>query len=52
MLLLTAWFAKPANGSPKPLTPAEWGRFSQRLNEKQIAPKALLVDAARKASGS
>ena len=43
ILLLTTWFAKPATGDPKPLTPTEWGRFAQWLKETGVAPGILLA---------
>ncbi|MFA7096649.1 MAG: DNA-processing protein DprA [Gammaproteobacteria bacterium] len=43
VLLLTAWFTKPANGDPQPLTPTEWGRFALWLKEQGILPEALLT---------
>jgi predicted Rossmann fold nucleotide-binding protein DprA/Smf involved in DNA uptake len=42
VLLLTAWFSKPAKGEPKPLTPKEWGRFALWLKDKGLSPEALL----------
>ena len=43
VLLLTAHFSKPAPGDPKPLTPAEWGRFALWLKEQGQTPEALLT---------
>lgn len=43
VLLLTAWFSKPAKGDPKPLSPTEWGRFAQWLKEKGAVPEMLLT---------
>lgn len=42
VLLLTAWFSKPAKSDPKPLTPAEWGRFALWLKSRSLAPEDLL----------
>jgi predicted Rossmann fold nucleotide-binding protein DprA/Smf involved in DNA uptake len=44
ILLLTAYFGKPAKGDPKPLTPSEWGRFAQWLRENAVHPEALLFN--------
>jgi predicted Rossmann fold nucleotide-binding protein DprA/Smf involved in DNA uptake len=43
MLLLTAWFNKPAQGDPRPLSPAEWGRFAQWLKDRDTTPECLLA---------
>jgi predicted Rossmann fold nucleotide-binding protein DprA/Smf involved in DNA uptake len=43
VLLLTAWFTKPAKEDPKPLAPAEWGRFALWLRENGMAPELLLA---------
>jgi predicted Rossmann fold nucleotide-binding protein DprA/Smf involved in DNA uptake len=45
VLLLTAWFSKPAKDAPKPLTPSEWGSFALWLKEKGLTPE-VLVDRA------
>jgi len=42
VLLLTAWFTKPAKDDPKPLTPAEWGRFAAWLRAKGKTPESLM----------
>jgi predicted Rossmann fold nucleotide-binding protein DprA/Smf involved in DNA uptake len=42
VLLLTAYFSKPAEGSPRPLSPTEWGRFALWLKERGVSPEALL----------
>ena len=42
VLLLTTWFAKAAEADPKPLTPAEWGRFALWLKEQDKTPAGLL----------
>jgi len=43
ILLLTAWFSRPAKDSVKPLTPTEWGRFAQWLNERGKTPADLIA---------
>jgi predicted Rossmann fold nucleotide-binding protein DprA/Smf involved in DNA uptake len=43
VLLLTAHFSKPAAGGPRPLTPAEWGRFAVWLKAQGQTPAALLA---------
>ncbi len=43
VLLLTAHFAKPAPGDPKPLSPTEWGRFAAWLKAQGLTPEALLA---------
>ncbi|MFY9824169.1 MAG: DNA-processing protein DprA [Thermoanaerobaculia bacterium] len=43
ILLMTAWFTKPAKGDAKPLTPTEWGRFAAWLKEQNRSPEALLA---------
>lgn len=43
ILLMTAWFTKPAKGDPKPLTPTEWGRFAAWLKDHEKSPEALLT---------
>jgi predicted Rossmann fold nucleotide-binding protein DprA/Smf involved in DNA uptake len=43
ILLMTAWFTKPARGEPKPLTPTEWGRFAAWLKDQNKSPEALLA---------
>jgi predicted Rossmann fold nucleotide-binding protein DprA/Smf involved in DNA uptake len=45
ILLMTAWFTKPAKGDPKPLTPTEWGRFAAWLKAHEKSPEVLLVSA-------
>lgn len=44
VLLLTAYFSKPAKGELRPLSPTEWGRFARWLKEQRIAPEMLLRD--------
>ncbi len=44
VLLLTAYFSKPAQDGPRPLTPMEWGRFARWLKEQGSAPEMLLRD--------
>ena len=44
VLLLTAYFSKPAKDEPRPLSPMEWGRFARWLKEQGIAPEMLLRD--------
>ncbi len=36
ILLLTSHFSKAKNGSVKPLTPKEWGRFALWLKDKSL----------------
>lgn len=43
ILLLTAWFTKPAKGDPKPLTPTEWSRFAKWLHDRGASPDLLLT---------
>jgi predicted Rossmann fold nucleotide-binding protein DprA/Smf involved in DNA uptake len=43
VLLMTAWFTKPAKGDPKPLTPTEWGRFAAWLKNQEKSPEELLT---------
>jgi predicted Rossmann fold nucleotide-binding protein DprA/Smf involved in DNA uptake len=43
VLLLTAHFAKPAAGDPKPLSPTEWGRFAAWLRAQGLTPETLLA---------
>lgn len=43
VLLLTVWFTKPAKDDPKPLTPAEWGRFAAWLKDHEKTPETLLA---------
>lgn len=42
VLLLTAYFSKPPEGSPRPLSPSEWGRFALWLKERGVSPEAFL----------
>src|SRR5260370_40726886 len=42
VLLLTAYFSKPVEGSPRPLSPTEWGRLAHWLKERRASPEALL----------
>ena len=42
ILLLTAYFSKPADESPKPLTTKEWARFAQWLKDHYINPETLM----------
>jgi predicted Rossmann fold nucleotide-binding protein DprA/Smf involved in DNA uptake len=52
VLLLTAHFSRPAAGDPKPLSPAEWGRFALWLKDRGHTPEALLAeDPARLLDG-
>lgn len=44
VLLLTAYFTKPAKDDPRPLTPTEWGRFALWLKEKGFSPSDLLTE--------
>ncbi len=44
VLLLTAYFSKGAAGSPRPLSPTEWGRFALWLKERGVVPEALLSE--------
>lgn len=44
VLLLTAYFSKPVQDEPRPLSPMEWGRFARWLKEQGIAPEMLLRD--------
>lgn len=44
VLLLTAYFSRPAQDEPRPLTPMEWGRFARWLKERGSAPEMLLRD--------
>ncbi|WP_019570750.1 DNA-processing protein DprA [Thioalkalivibrio sp. ALE11] len=41
-LLLAGYFAAPAKGAAKPLTPTEWGLFAQWLHEQGHTPAGLL----------
>ncbi len=43
VLLLTAWFTKPAKEDPRPLTPTEWGRFALWLKGRELSPGDLLT---------
>lgn len=45
ILLMTAWFTKPAKGEPRPLTPTEWGRFAAWLKQQGKSPESLLTSA-------
>jgi predicted Rossmann fold nucleotide-binding protein DprA/Smf involved in DNA uptake len=53
VLLLTAWFAKPAKGDPRPLAPTEWGRLALWLKEHGKSPEDFLTgdDPAQLLSG-
>ncbi len=42
VLLLTAHLSRGDAKSAKPLTPAEWMRFSRRLEEKSLTPEKLM----------
>jgi len=42
VLLLTAYFSRPPEGSPRPLSPSEWGRFALWLRGRGVLPEALL----------
>jgi len=46
VLLLTAHFVGAARSDPKPLSPAEWGRFAQWLAEQGVTPERLLEEDA------
>jgi predicted Rossmann fold nucleotide-binding protein DprA/Smf involved in DNA uptake len=52
VLLLTAHFSKPSSGDPKPLTPAEWGRFALWLKDQGLTPEALLTGDPTKLLGN
>lgn len=43
-LLLTAWLSKPAKGTPAPLTPSEWSRFTTWLKAQGVMPEALITN--------
>jgi predicted Rossmann fold nucleotide-binding protein DprA/Smf involved in DNA uptake len=45
VLLMTVWFSKAAKDEPKPLTPAEWGRFAAWLKSQEKSPEILLTSA-------
>lgn len=47
ILLLTSYFSKSAKDSAKPLTPTEWGRFAQWLNEQGKKPSDLVTTDPR-----
>ncbi|MDU9389926.1 DNA-processing protein DprA [Pseudomonas sp. zfem002] len=47
ILLLTAHFSRSAKDSVKPLSPTEWGRFAQWLNEEGKTPADLLIGETR-----
>lgn len=49
ILLFTAYFGKPAEGEPKPLTPTEWGRFAFWLKDRNTRPGELLAEGLSKA---
>lgn len=52
VLLLTAYFSRPAKDKLRPLSPMEWGRFARWLKEQKIAPEMLLRnDPARLLAG-
>ncbi len=42
ILLLTAWFSKSVNDSPKPLTTKEWAKFALWLKDHNLNPEDLL----------
>ncbi|HRF62142.1 MAG TPA: DNA-processing protein DprA [Candidatus Competibacter sp.] len=44
VLLLTAYLSRPTPNEPRPLSPAEWGRFARWLKEREISPERLLRD--------
>lgn len=47
ILLLTVHLGRAGVTTPKPLGPAEWGRFAQWLGDRGLAPEVLLApDAA------
>ncbi len=41
VILLSTYFSSHKKGDPTPLTPTEYGRFAQWLNENQFQPKDL-----------
>ncbi|HUW61058.1 MAG TPA: DNA-processing protein DprA [Candidatus Bathyarchaeia archaeon] len=43
LLLLTVWLKKPGFGEPTPLTPTEYGRLAQWLEQCEIPPDALVT---------
>ncbi|GAB7530094.1 DNA-processing protein DprA [Pseudomonas sp. 3A(2025)] len=47
ILLLTSHFSRPEKDSIKPLTPSEWGRFAQWLNEQGNTPSDLITNDPR-----
>lgn len=42
VLLLTAHFTKAESGAAKPLSPKEYGRFAEWLNQRSLTPEHLL----------
>jgi predicted Rossmann fold nucleotide-binding protein DprA/Smf involved in DNA uptake len=44
VLLLTAHLGKTSPGQPKPLGPAEYGRFAQWLRDRGLNPQSLLLE--------
>src|SRR5947209_8003458 len=48
VLLLTAHFGKSSASDPRPLSPAEWGRFAAWLQAHDLGPDALLLDDPRR----
>src|SRR6267143_374410 len=44
VLLLTAHLGKTSPDQPKPLGPAEYGRFAQWLKERGLHPESLLLE--------
>lgn len=43
ILLMTVWFTKAGKDEPKPLSPAEWGRFAAWLRDQEKSPEVLLT---------
>lgn len=44
ILLLTTYLSRPVQDQPRPLSPAEWGRFARWLKDCEITPERLLCD--------
>ncbi|RMH96278.1 MAG: DNA-processing protein DprA, partial [Calditrichaeota bacterium] len=47
ILLLTTHLTSNGNGSVRPLTPAEWGRFAEWLQKQSLTPEMLLQGSPR-----
>lgn len=47
ILLLTTHLTSNGNGSVRPLTPAEWGRFAEWLKKQSLTPEMLLQGSPR-----